>query len=240
MLPEKTSNSQPVQPMVIELISRGQGFGLAHSDVTGMGGFGPHGMGGLGQMGQDPVSVALAAQKAGDFINKVMDFLHIGAGRREADQIVPYQNEVANQILVPISALINSGHDYSYSQWKSLYDSLAQAETAWLQFLHNTTWSDGRAAQQAEATLAPLFQREKDELSAKMSDAGGTSISDFFSGIFGGSSPLPAISQPTFPGGTRTSSLPAPNQAGFGSTGILLIGAAIVAMLLIKPAPTPQ
>jgi hypothetical protein len=128
---------------------------------------------GLSGLGIDPVTAATAGQKAIEFIAKVEDFLNIGPGRREADMIVPFQNDVGNLVLAPVSAALDSGIEYSHDEWVQMYNALVTTEAAWLKFLRNTEWDDGRAAVQAEATLAPYFAEFKPELLAHIEATGG-------------------------------------------------------------------
>jgi hypothetical protein len=119
------------------------------------------GYAGLGQI--DPVSAAIeieqAIQIAKNFWDDLLAALGIHAGQREADAIVPLQNDITAKVLTPISANVQPGviHNESCQELNSELTLLNQTETKWLDYLHNTPWVDGRAAQQAEATLAPYF-----------------------------------------------------------------------------------
>jgi hypothetical protein len=115
----------------------------------------------------DPGTAAMALQTASGFVSKIESFFNIGAGRREADQIVPYQNDVHYNVLAPVASALEG--DLSYNQLQSLYKALTDAETAWLKFLRETQWSDGRAATQAESTLAPIFSSLKSQLVSRLS-----------------------------------------------------------------------
>jgi len=124
---------------------------------------------GLGQV--DPATI-LAVQQAfvhaKDLWDDIKAIFGIGAGAREADAIVPLQNQIQAQILAPVSEFLTSVRNgtvhptcQEYQTWRS---QLVATEQKWLDFLHKTTWADGRAAQQAEATLAPYFTPMKSEL----------------------------------------------------------------------------
>lgn len=124
---------------------------------------------GLGQI--DPATI-LAVQQAfvhaQDLWEDIKQIFGIGAGAREADVIVPLQNQIQAQILAPISDFLTGLHNGTIQAsctdcqtWKS---QLVATETKWLDYLHKTQWADGRAAQQAEATLAPYFTAMKSEL----------------------------------------------------------------------------
>lgn len=124
---------------------------------------------GLGQL--DPGTI-LALQQAfvhaQDLWEDIKAIFGIGAGAREADAIVPLQEQITAQVLAPISAFLTDVRNGTvqpsctdYQTWRS---QLISTETKWLDFLHKTQWQDGRAAQQAEATLAPYFTAMKSEL----------------------------------------------------------------------------
>lgn len=99
-------------------------------------------------------------------IDGITRFLGIGSGRKEADEIVPYQNRIHYEVLAPIAEAVNA--DYApylcQSQLQAMLDALTATEDWWLQFLHNTQWSDGRAAEQAEQTLEFLFYDQERKL----------------------------------------------------------------------------
>lgn len=126
---------------------------------------------GLGQL--DPgtlLAINEAFVHAKDLWEDILKIFGIGAGRREADAIVPLQNQITDQILAPVGAFLENARNGTTNPtcaecttWRT---QLVAAETKWLSFLHTTQWQDGRAAQQAEATLAPIFKSQKDELQA--------------------------------------------------------------------------
>jgi hypothetical protein len=111
-----------------------------------------------------------------NFMDTVTRFFGIGTGRMEADRIVPIQNQVVDSVIAPIAEAVNA--DYrtflSVSQLQAMYDALLNARDAWLSFLHNTEWSDGRAAQQAEATLQPYWDDQERKILALMENAPAT------------------------------------------------------------------
>ena len=128
-----------------------------------------NGLGGLGQV--DPGTM-MALQEAfvhmKDLWEDIQRIFGIGAGRREADVIVPIQEQIAEQILAPVGdyleRLRNNQSPVVCNELTTWNTQLLQAETKWLTYLHTTQWQDGRAAQQAEATLGPIFKSQKDEL----------------------------------------------------------------------------
>jgi len=128
-----------------------------------------NGLGGLGQI--DPGTI-LALQEAfvhaKDLWEDIEKIFGIGSGRHEADVIVPLQEQITQQILAPVGDFLERMRTNQITAtcaecttWRT---QLVAAETKWLTYLHNTQWQDGRAAQQAEATLAPIFKSQKDEL----------------------------------------------------------------------------
>jgi hypothetical protein len=144
---------------------------------------------GLGQI--DPATV-LAVQEAfvhaKDLWDDIQKIFGIGAGRHEADVIVPLQNQVTQQILAPVGDFLERVRNHSYTTncaecttWRT---QLVAAETKWLSYLHTTKWADGRAAQQAEATLAPIFKSQKDELQQCVTAMCGGAAGGTGGGIF--------------------------------------------------------
>ena len=119
------------------------------------------GLSGLGFV--DPATAALMLSQAkttlSNAIAQIENFLGIGAGRREADLIVPTQKLITAQVLAPISAAVQPGEieQSTCNELHVLLTTLNQAETKWLEFLHDSRWIDGRASAQAESTLAPYF-----------------------------------------------------------------------------------
>ena len=109
----------------------------------------------------DPEPISKIAFTVGStaikFINTVESWFGIGAGRREADEITPTQNQLQTAIISPIYAQMANGTAMSCGTIATLYLSAFKAWQQWMHFLHDTSWSDGRAAVQAEATLAPYF-----------------------------------------------------------------------------------
>jgi len=167
-----------VQPALLTQQLRGCGCGCSGSGMKGL-------KGTLGQLGVTSTEMSgfIAALK--NFISGAKqlwadfeDALGVGAGRREADVIVPVQNEVVNTIIAPVSAYLSSINDHSITptcvDLKVWQQQLNEAEATWLGFLRNTQWMDGRAADQAEATLAPYFTNAKRDLQKYVNQYCGT------------------------------------------------------------------
>ena len=130
-----------------------------------------NGLGALGQeqegAGVDPATI-LALQQAfvhaQDLWNDIKQIFGIGAGAREADAIVPLQNEVHQTFLAPLSAYLDNTATKTCAEIQAWQAQFTLVENRWITFLHGTEWQDGRAAQQAEATLGPYFAEFKAEL----------------------------------------------------------------------------
>jgi hypothetical protein len=126
---------------------------------------------GLGQL--DPATL-LAIDEAfvhmKDLWNNLKQIFGIGVGAHEADVIVPLQNQITTTVLAPISDFltqVKAGTIHpTCTEYKTWLSQLTATETKWLDYLHKTQWADGRAAQQAEATLKPYFTAMKSELQA--------------------------------------------------------------------------
>ena len=142
---------------------------------------------GLGQI--DPgtlLAINQAVVHAKDLWNDIKAIFGIGAGAKEADAITPLQNQIEQTVLAPIGAYLESVRngtiEATCEECKTYYSQLTATETQWLNFLHNTQWADGRAAQQAEATLKPIFTSQKQELqtciTAKCGSTAGSIITN--------------------------------------------------------------
>jgi len=139
--------------------------------------------GGLGQLPDLNLigsGITSAFSEAKALWTSLENALGIGAGRREADVITPLQNRILSSFLAPATTFIEEVKGGQLTptcaqvqQWNALEVS---TKTQWLNFLHNTHWTDGRAAQQAEATLQPYFTNiENDFLNFTNQYCGGLS-----------------------------------------------------------------
>lgn len=140
---------------------------VRHSGLSGLG-LNTSAIYSANQFNPEPIS-----RSALQAMQSIEQFFHIGAGRQEADKIVPIQNRIHHEVLEPIAAAVNATWkaDLCQSQLQSMLDALTATEDYWLQFLHNTQWSDGRAAMQAEDTLAFLFQDQERKLRELLTNA---------------------------------------------------------------------
>lgn len=129
-----------------------------------------NGLGSLGQEGAsgvDPatlIAIQQAFVHAKDLWDDLKAIFGIGAGAKEADAIVPLQNEVHATFLAPLSAYLDSPAVKTCAEIQTWQTQFALVQKRWIDFLHGTQWTDGRAAQQAEATLAPYFSEFGTEL----------------------------------------------------------------------------
>jgi hypothetical protein len=130
-----------------------------------------NGLGSLGQeqggSGVDPatlIAIQQAFVHAKDLWDDLKAIFGIGAGAKEADAIVPLQNEVHATFLAPLSAYLDAQGTKTCAEIQTWQTQFALVQKRWIDFLHGTQWTDGRAAQQAEATLAPYFSEFGAEL----------------------------------------------------------------------------
>lgn len=140
-----------------------------NSARAGMDGYGLRGLGldvsnlisEANQFNPEPIS-----RSALQTIQSIEQFFRIGVGRQEADRIVPIQNQIHYDVLKPIAEAVNAPYKdaLSQSQLMEMLNALLTTKDYWLNFLHNTQWSDGRAAVQAEQTLAFLFDDQERKL----------------------------------------------------------------------------
>jgi hypothetical protein len=105
---------------------------------------------GMGQI--DPVTaiagISTAITQAKNLYQSLLAALGIGAGAREANIIVPIQNQITNNVLVPA---VNLGESPSRTcaQMLAWQKNIQVAHDQFQAWLTNTHWADGRAAQQA-------------------------------------------------------------------------------------------
>lgn len=137
----------------------------------------------------DPEPISKAALQT---IATIENFFGVGAGRREANQIVPVQNQVHYNVLKPIAEAVNAPYKAQLTQGQlgTMLDALLNVKQRWLDFLHNTQWSDGRAAVQAENDLAFLFDDQERKLRELLVNAP----------YFGGPGDIPLVGPVTIPG----------------------------------------
>jgi len=120
-----------------------------------------------------------------NIIVKIESLLGIGMGRREADEIVPIQNEIVRDVIAPAVAAMQD-YRISYEEMAMLWANVKAAERSWLEFLHETNWSDGRAATQAEATLEPYFNDIYDSIRVRVMEITGGDMPSEFEDLIGG------------------------------------------------------
>lgn len=150
---------------------------------------------GMGQIDVDAFSGVFAGAKV--MWDNLVEALGIGAGRKEADIIVPIQNKIVNDTIAPVyafdDAILNHDQPVDCNEARTLLAQVTAVEQQWLNYLHLTKWADGRAATQAEATLQPYFANCKRDLNtiintkcqSAIGSAGGA-IGDAISNAVGG------------------------------------------------------
>lgn len=79
--------------------------------------------------------------------------LGIGAGRREADVIVPMQNQITNTVLVPAVDMGTHSEMHTCTELLQMQGAIVNAAQQFSTFLDNQHWLDGRAADQARFWL---------------------------------------------------------------------------------------
>ena len=138
----------------------------------------PLGLSGLGQI--DPVTLTAAITEATNLFNQIESALGIDAGSHEANIIVPVQNAVVNSVIAPVSAFLTSVNNGTHvptcqelQQWQQEVNA---AHTQWENYLHNTHWTDGRAAQQADATLASYWTNATNDLAKYVAQYCGVGV----------------------------------------------------------------
>jgi hypothetical protein len=90
-----------------------------------------------------------AVQQAKDLWAELEAALGIGAGRREADVIVPFQNRITSNILVPVVDMGSHPTQHTCNELSQMLGALNNAASQFRSFLLDTDWIDGRAADQA-------------------------------------------------------------------------------------------
>jgi hypothetical protein len=188
-----------------------------------------HGMGrGMGDISTiaalDPEPISGAILK---IVNMVAG-LFGGGGHLDANKITPVQNQVVSTVIAPCSAYLTPGEstpDTSQLTQRDLdvlQQALEKTQTVWLNFLHNTSWNDNRAATQAEATLAPYFSG----LLGRIHNLRATAPTSIVQTITGSSDvSLPGAPQiPGAPSSVPPSGAPSVLTAGFSTFMPVLLG----------------
>ncbi len=195
--------------------------------------FGLHGMG----LNTDATGTALTtaaeidpepiSKAALTIIATIEGFFGAGKGRMEADQITPIQAKITTDVIAPIVSAIKGPNASSLStqQLQAMWNILESTKASWLNMLHTTQWSDGRAAQQAEAGMAPYFSDQEARIQELLKTS-SFSISQAVTGVPG----LPGLVT-TGPSGISTTN-PA-LTAGFGT--ILPVAIGVLALIFLMP-----
>lgn len=97
-----------------------------------------------------------AIQSASQFIAQFEQWFHIGAGRREADIIVPVQNDMMNA-LGPITDQIRTGRNPDAYTLAALYREVWARAVSFQEFVLMKNFIDRRASGQALNTVMPYI-----------------------------------------------------------------------------------
>ncbi len=89
-------------------------------------------------------------------ISQFESWLGIGAGRQEADVIVPLQNQLSNR-LDQITDTFRIGQNPSVSELQASYRELWQLGVAFMEFVLQSNFTDRRASGQALNTVMPYI-----------------------------------------------------------------------------------
>src|SRR5262245_29169884 len=78
----------------------------------------------------DPEPISRSAMQATD---QILAFFRVGAGRMEADRIVPIQNQIHHEVLAPIAEAVNAPFkdQLCQSQLQQMLDALLTTEDYW-------------------------------------------------------------------------------------------------------------
>jgi hypothetical protein len=171
------------------------------------GGLGLVNPGGSASGSQGAVSNLLdAVPVIGPFLSTITNFLHIGAGRHEADQIVPTQNEFGD-FLAKASAFVPVASNVA--QLQQLAANLTQGWREFQIFVSNKQqFPDGRAGSQALASIGPLVDTIQQQIADRIAQLGGgdgpmqviqAGIMQLVPSVFGGSNVPQAGTLPYYP-----------------------------------------
>jgi hypothetical protein len=164
---------------------------------------------------------------AGSIYNSITGAL--GAPTGTVD-VVPYQNAIFNDVIVPISNIVNSANApmLTTDELQQMLTALNTAHDAWENFIHNYPWATNTLRQRAlagEATLAPYWTLYQQRIQALMVNA--PSGAGYTSGI-------PGIVPITLPGGTTpVGTTPPPSIGGILTAGFsspIAVGLGILAL----------
>lgn len=190
---------------------------------------------GLGGMGITTGEVAVVdpepySKAALTIIATITNFFGFGSGRKEADQIVPIQNQVFGNVIQPIFDITHGvqGPSLSTQTLTAMLDAILAVKAKWLTFLHDTDWSDGRAATQAEAGLAPYFDETERKI-RELLQTSSTSITQVFTGV----GPIPGVGPVSGLPGSPYGPMPPVSTAGFSTIIPVVLG--IGALIFFGP-----
>lgn len=94
----------------------------------------------------------------------------IGRGRKEADIIVPVQNQLGEFLAAVNSQMLNP--DITVRELDALYQAVIDAYTQFDAYTRDPRFTDGRASRQARNTIRPLIDGKDDDGNIVRSDGG--------------------------------------------------------------------
>lgn len=104
--------------------------------------------------GQIAATVIASAQ---NFIHQFEEWFHIGAGRREADMIVPTQNDLVYNKLSAVTNAFKVGQTPTVQQLQFMYREVWQYAVSFMEFVLMPQFTDRRASGQALNTVMPYI-----------------------------------------------------------------------------------
>lgn len=134
-------------------------------------------------------------------MDKMLKWFGEGAGRKEADAIVPTQNKVGEFLAQVVSRIPYA----NIAEAQQLFIALQQTGAAFDQFLDDPRWTDGRASKQAHASIDYLVADNLEKLQQRILAQGGIRMSPQLTQGYGA---LPRLATPS------SNSFPAIPQSG--------------------------
>jgi hypothetical protein len=165
----------------------------------------------------------------GPMLDTIASFIHIGAGRNEADQITPTQN-ILGDYLARVSAFIDQ--TTSVPALQKVGTDLATQWAHFQAFINNRTqFPDGRASAGAYSTLNPIVTSIQQRIVTKISQLGGSGWNplQILQGASGPSLEVPTYGEPSIPQAGMLTYYPQVNQASMGIGSSMLIPFALAA-----------
>lgn len=193
-------------------------YGLGFTNVTNTGGGTTSAIG----TALNAAGAAVGVPGVGELFTTIANALHIGAGRNEADRIVPTQN-VFGDFLARVSAYIPIAPNVQ--SLTQLANNLSQAWVGFQRFVSDrNAFPDGRASRQALNDLTPLVEGFQTGIARRIAELGGGDLmSRIVQGLGGPSLEVPTYGESNIPQAGMLPYYPPnytnPLQTGFLSEG---------------------